>query len=293
MFDPIHYLRLTWLVIRHGHLRHSGDDFNKNRTESLKELQEFVPHHFTIRSNTEAQRTITYNLLAQISFIKNSQKTHGGHLSVNDLSYIRIPKAASTSMCKELLEKMYPTLNQKKITEIQVNFLTDIHLQTTISNTSTYYTIVRNPFARLVSVYRDLFENPNHYIYQDYLFGILPQQLTFAEFVERISCIPDSLKDQHIKPQHAFLKFYEQKNLKVSVFKLEESETLNQFLNRYEMRLPHVNKSAGSYDYQSYYNPDTLAKAFDIYQTDVQRFGYENEYERLTEFTKKASKTVH
>lgn len=287
MFDPIHYLRLAWLVIRHGHLRHSGEDFNKNRGESLKELQEFIPHHLTIRSNTKAQHTITFNLLAQISFIKNSKKTQGGHLSASDINYIRIPKAASTSMSKELLEKLYPTLKQKSISETQVNFLTDIHLQKTISNTPTYYTIVRNPFARLVSVYRDLFENREHHIYRDYLFGILPQQLTFTEFVERISSIPDSLKDQHIKPQHAFLKFYEQKNVQVSVFKLEEPETLNQFLNQYELKLPHVNKSAESYDYQSYYNPDTLAKAFDIYQADVQRFGYETEYKRLADFIKK------
>jgi hypothetical protein len=284
MADPINYLKLSWLILRHGRLSHSGEDFNKNRIEGLKELQDFIPKAVNAWKNGTSQRGIIRNIIAQAAFVKNSFKPQRGHLTVQGLNYIRIPKSASTSMSKEFLEKKYAALRHRTVTEKQLNFLTDLNLETEI-NAQPYFTIVRNPFARLVSVYRDFFENPAHYIYRDYLFGILTQEITFPTFVDRISRIPDRLKDQHLKPQHLFLKFYQQKNVDVKVFKLEEPESLNNFLHGYEMKLQHVNTS-GSYDYTSYYDRHTLKKAFEIYQDDVKGFGYENEYKMLTESLK-------
>jgi hypothetical protein len=183
---------------------------------------------------------------------------------------------------------MYPTLTQKTITETQLNFLTDLNLQTESSNPSVFFTIVRNPFTRLVSVYRDLFENKGHYIYRDYLFGILPQQISFSEFVERLSRIPDRLKDQHLKPQHAFLKYYEQKSLEVKVFKLEEPEPLNQFLNQRDLSLPHINKSTAPYD--SYYDLNTFNLVREVYKGDINRFAYKMEEKALLEHLKTVQK---
>lgn len=288
MLETIKYIKLTRLIFRHGRLKHSGEDFNLTREESLKELQEFIPNRANGSgiSRSTSQNAIIRNLIAQASFLKNSLKTPGGYLTVNGLSYIRIPKAASTSMSKALLEKMYPHLTQKTITETQLNFLTDLNLQTENSNTSAIFTIVRNPFARLVSVYRDLFENEAHYIYRDYLFGILPQQISFSQFVERFSRIPDRLKDQHLKSQHTFLKYYEQKSLEVKVFKLEEPEPLNQFLNRYDVSLPHINKSNEPYDYRSYYNSNTFNLVREVYKVDIDRFSYKMEEKALLEHLK-------
>ena len=294
MLEPIKYLQLAWLILTRGQMKHSGEDFNKNRMESLQELQEFVPGRTTmLNPETSSRNATTRTIVAQSAFFKNSLKTQGGHLTVGDLNYIRIPKAASTSMSNALLEKRYPALKQKSLTETQINFLTDLNLQTDVSSPSSLFTIVRNPFARLVSVYQDLFENPEHYVYRDYLFGILPPQLSFSEFVDRISRIPDRLKDQHLKPQHAFLKFYERKNVTVRIFKLEDPELLNQFLKGFSMGLPHLNKSSESYDYSSYYNPTVLTKALEIYRVDVKLFGYEKEYQMLLESVKKDRKTVH
>lgn len=291
MFDTTKYLQLTWLIFRHGRLNHSGEDFNKNRDENLKELKDFVPSRTAqnVNSTSPWKNAVSRNLIAQASFIKNSSYVKGGHLSINNLNYIRIPKAASTSMSKVMLEKKYPSLNQKDITEAQINFLTDVNLQSEALNAAVYFTIVRNPFARLVSVYRDMFENPEHYIYRDYLFGILPQQISFSDFVERINRIPDRLKDQHIRPQHSFLKYYKQRNLGVKVFKLEESEPLNQFLNQYDLILPHINRSLEPYDYRSYYNASTLDTVREIYRVDITEFNYKMIDKGLIDYVK----TVH
>jgi len=175
-----------------------------------------------------------------------------------------------------MLEKMYPALKQKTITEKQINFLTDVNLQRERAESSVTFTIVRNPFSRLVSVYRDFFENKTNFIYRDYLFGILRQNISFSEFVDRIVNIPDRLKDQHIRPQHTFLKYYEKHMINIKVLKLEDPEELNQFLSQHGMQLPHLNKSREHYDYLSYYDADTLDKTRELYKVDIERFGYQS-----------------
>jgi len=266
------YFQLLRLVTQHGRFRHSGENFNQTRQESLKELQEFIP---SIESHSLDSGT-TNSFIAQAAFIKNSFQQKGGHLTAGQLSYIRIPKSASTSMSAALLEKVYPTLSQRKLNGVQINFLTDATLQVHLEDVSrTYFTIVRNPFSRLASVYRDFYENKDsHFIYRDYLFGILPQTLTFSEFVDRISCIPDRLKDQHIKPQHLFLQYYVKQNISVKVFKLEDPEKLNAFLKEHSLQLPHLNKSQVGYDYRQYYTPSLLKKVSALYQSDLEKFGY-------------------
>jgi hypothetical protein len=266
------YFQLLSLIIQHGTFRHSGESFNQTRQESLKELQEFIPSIDSHKLN----RGTTNSIIAQAAFIKNSFQQKGGHLTAGQLSYIRIPKSASTSMSAALLEKIYPALNQHKPTEIQINFLTDVNLQVHVKDASkTHFTIVRNPFSRLVSVYHDFYENKDsHFIYRDYLFGILPQSLSFAEFVDRISCIPDRLKDQHLKPQHLFLEYYEKQNISVKTFKLEDPEKLNVFLKEHTLQLPYLHKSQVAYDYREYYSPSLLKKVSVLYQSDLEKFGY-------------------
>lgn len=192
-------------------------------------------------------------------------------------------------MSKGMLEKIYPALKQKAINEKQINYLTDVNLRVQASNSTshTYFTIVRNPLSRLVSVYRGFFEgNSKNFIYRDYLFGVLPQNLSFSDFVDRLTCIPDRLKDQHLKPQHRFLEYYEGKKKIIKIFKLEDSEKVNQFLDQNNLQLPHLNKNLGNYDYRSYFNTKSLNAACKLYQADIERFGYKTEAEELKEYIK-------
>ena len=283
------YFQFLGLLLKHGRFGHSGENFNQSREESLKELLNFIPPSCAIAlsggtTSLAWKNAIARNLVAQLAFLKNSLKTKGDHLTSKDLSYIRIPKSASTSMSKEMLEKIYPALKQKAITENQINFLTDVNLQPALEDSVNLFTIVRNPFSRLVSVYRDFFEKKNNFIYRDYLFGVLHQHISFSEFVDRITCIPDQLKDQHIRPQHTFLKYYEKQNLDVKIFKLEHSEQLNQFLSQYDMKLPHLNKSAERYDFRSYYDAYTLNKVYTLYQVDIEKFDYRQEYKTVADY---------
>lgn len=282
------YLQLAAQIIRNGTWRSSGQNFNKNRAESLENLGGFIPKNSTYKTGHTSIRTsksFIGNLIAQAAFVKSSFQQKGGHLTIQDLRYIRIPKSANTSISYAILTKKFPSLKEKNPDERQINFLADVNLHRIgEAGNETFFTVVRNPFARLVSVYRDFFEtNREGFIYADYLFGILPQTISFAEFVNRISQIPDRLKDQHFRPQHLFFKPYENKGIAVKYFQLETPSALESFLKNHDMELTHRNKSHGAYDYTQYYTPYLLQQVYEIYKADIKKFGYQNVYDELKE----------
>jgi hypothetical protein len=105
--------------------------------------------------------------------------------------------------------------------------------------------------------------------------------MSFAEFVNCITCIPDRLKDQHFRPQYLFLEPYEGIGIHVKVFRLEERLQLKSFLNDQRMELTHRNKSEDAYDYAQYYNVKLVQQVYNIYQTDIDKYGYKESYKAL------------
>ena len=218
--------------------------------------------------------------IAEITYFKNSCRIQGGHLasSENKVYYIRIPKAASTTLCKTILHAKFPVLQAQQLSARQINFLADLHLEKKMRQQKTFeiFTVVRNPFARIVSVYREFFEKRNEpFIYEDYLFGIFRRDFSFQKFVETVERIPDHLKDQHLKPQHFFIRYYQRNNIAVKMMKLEEPETIHAFLRDRGLAFEVFNQSSRPYDYPRYYDPETLKAVASIYQTDILRFGYQ------------------
>ncbi len=279
------YFRLIIRIVKQGKLRAREQNFNDERQKSLESLADFVPEQFKKREQLPVKKknSIVQNLVGQLAFIKASLTLKGGHLTAQNLAYVRIPKSGNTSLSYALLMHRYKALEQQEITDEQINFLADVNLRPAAhAKEASFFTVVRDPFKRLVSVYRDFFETPHtSFIYDDYLFGILPQHLTFAEFVDRVSMIPDRLKDQHLKPQYLFLKPYEQRGIRVTLYKLEETENLKNFLAHHHLTLPHRNKSGEAYDFTQYYTTETLRVAYTLYKTDIHTFNYYEAYEQL------------
>jgi hypothetical protein len=279
----IAFLSFLVLLIKHGRL------FSKAGIKTYTtpdNLRMFIPANYTPRIKKQAAPSVLNNYIIQAAFFKKSLRVIGGHLTLQNksLSYIRIPKSANTSLSFAFLEKIYPTLTNYELTDTQINYITERNLNyegNKKDSSNTYFTVVRNPFSRIVSVYRDFFEG-NHpdFIYHDYLFGVINKQVSFDEFLKRVAKIPDFLKDQHIRPQHLFLKYYQYQNSKIHVFKLEDTESIQQFLKPYEIHVPHRNQSA-SYELASYYTPTSLKLANSIYKKDIELFGFESQYNDL------------
>jgi hypothetical protein len=295
---------LLYMIFRFGRLRHSGRDFNRERSVDLQSLSTFVPSKnwfsqltgFPVTKKFLMKNAYLRTLITQFAFLKNSVTPHGGHLHAPFLgvSYIRIPKSASTSLSGLMLQAIYPDLNNKQLTSKQINYLTDVNLRKSVGaedHADIFFTVVRNPFARIISVYRDFFgDRANDHIYEDYLFGILPKNLTFHDFVKRVEGIPDMLKDPHLRPQHYFVDFYKRKNPNIVVLQLEKPDEIKSFLFIYNLEIPHLNASEKAYDYTQYYDLESFELVSRMYKQDLKMFGYEQENRSLLNFIKSAEK---
>lgn len=273
---------IVQILIKHGGFRTAPLDFNYLRAQSLQHLKEFLPEHYPVNAESLKKRNpFLFNLLVTVAQIKSGYQTKGGHLIAPNqkLFYVRIPKAASTSLSQVMLELVNPALKNLSLNSTQLNFLADAWMQTQLStelNTFTGFTVVRHPVSRLLSVYRDFFlsDTRKPFIYQNYLGGILPQNLSFDEFVARISHIPDRFKDQHFRPQYLFVRPYQQKGISIHTFKLEEPEKLQEVL---AIRLPHLNKSPESATIP--YTESTLNTIKKVYTFDFEVYGYDQNSE--------------
>jgi hypothetical protein len=279
-------LKLVGAIARHGRFRHSGYDFTREREEQLRQLSAEASHEPLSESRNVRANLYWHNIIAQAAYVKSRMFANGGHLmGAGNLAYIRIPKSANTSLSLIMLQSQgIPNLSTA--TSEQINFLADRRLESHIQKSSgiTFFTVVRDPFERIVSVYLDFFQrHANPFLYEDYLFGIFHRSMTFSEFIDRLILIPDWLKDPHLRPQHAFLRYYQRKNIQPIVLRLEETSPLTEFLSNHGLSLPRLN-AAAPYDYRSYYSADSFHKVAAIYEKDVAQFGYEKEQASLNKF---------
>ncbi len=292
--------RLIYMILRYGRLKARGVDFAEERERVLSELQSFVPSvprrpripfWFSIREHL-TKNSILRNLIIQLDLLKEAIRLRGGHLHVPflNISYIRIPKAASTSLSMMVLQEIYPGLRQVPLNSTDINYLTDANLRRHISPADpldVFFTVVRNPYARIVSVYRDFFENADKpFVFEDYLFGIFSRDLSFHQFVERLSDVPDFLREPHLRQQHHFIDFYIKRIPNIIVLKLEDKDQLTAFCTLYDLEMPHLNASE-PYDFRSYYDNATFQRVTKMYRADLKRFNYANEVRSLRTWLKK------
>lgn len=285
--------KLTSRMLTHGKLHQTGPDYSAMRMKTLSELATFCPPG--LLEEAYARQTIVKNpylksCLAQAAFFKNALKAQAGHLCFPAvrLAYIRIPKAGSTALSYAILKGRFPDLEGKHLTAEKINFLADVNLASEIigpEKATTFFTVVRNPFRRIVSFYYNFFERAGkEFVYEDYLFGIFRNDMSFKTFVKLVEVIPDRLKDQHVRPQHVFLKYYEKRNVRLITFRLEEASPLREFLSDFGLSADVINKSDGIHDYRHYYDQETLEVVYRIYRKDVSKFGYADEYAALQRF---------
>jgi hypothetical protein len=292
------YFRLLWLIVRYGRFIHSGQDFSRKRFESLRALQNFTPERakshspffFKIRSFFW-RYSLTRTMMSEAAFVKTSLFKQGGHLhnAFLNISYVRIPKSASTSLAFAMLRSIYKDISENNLSTMEINFLADVNLKKTIAQPTmeVFFTSVRNPFARIVSVYRDFFErSTDAFIYENYLFGILSKNLSFKTFVKRLQNIPDMIKDQHLRPQHLFLEYYKNRQQQIVVLKMDKPGEIGSFLSIYDLELPALNTSVEPYDYRMYYDAETYEIVARIYEKDIKMFRYEQEAIVLKEFVR-------
>jgi hypothetical protein len=156
------------------------------------------------------------------------------------------------------------------------------------------FAFVRNPFDRIVSCYRDKIVRNDHdqYFYYSNYFFDLPANMNFAEFVQRLSAIPDRLADRHFKSQASSL--YE--NGKPLANQIGRFENLREDWRKlalqynFDPELAHCNDSktkAGVLsDFRAYYDERLVELVYRRYKHDVELLGYRQAYEELLDYVR-------
>lgn len=156
------------------------------------------------------------------------------------------------------------------------------------------FTFVRNPFSRLVSCYNDrvITKTPDHsYHFKSYPISI-PPNISFSDFIHRIVNIPDYLADRHFKSQS--YSIYRNDTITPDfIGKLESlSEDWKKIANLFQLpdTIESLNKGTmkntpEKLDFRTFYNPQLVAMVYEKYKQDIERFGYQKEYEDIRNFT--------
>ncbi len=274
------WLRLIKLILTKGSIwikpYDYADNFNQlwranSEAEKLK-----IKHEYRKRTSKYflLYLPIIGPLVSLLSQLKVQKKSlhYTYQLPKQKLAYIRIPKNASISMLAALLQKQHPSLDISKLSSNQINEMAKEFLSPNKALSNEYFTLVRNPYDRLLSCYFDqMIKKYHHFYFNDYLFSILKEDMTFHEFVMSIKDIPDILKDPHFKPQHYFIN--DVKNVKT--FKIETNkEELDEMLDRHTLSLDIHNKNQKNIDIQDYYTLELKRIVADIYKEDFLQFNY-------------------
>ncbi|MEM9923974.1 MAG: sulfotransferase family protein [Cyanobacteria bacterium P01_D01_bin.50] len=237
--------------------------------------------------------------------------------------YCPIHKNASSSIIKAILTISKSNKKEKLLNSSRNTIRTYIDLNHSLANytyaqalqiiNSDYFkfVIVRNPWARLVSTYLNLFvrlfekkqitqlaKDSAKYIYGEDDFEKYEDSIKFEQFVQYVCNTDDKIIDPHCKSQYFFLG-----GLKYDfIGRMENlSHDLEYIKNRLNLslELPKVNKTdystpsdiinnyptlsasdlrslkTGFPSYQNFYTPELIDLVAERYAKDIEMFGYE------------------
>jgi len=192
--------------------------------------------------------------------------------------YIAVPKVATRSILDILIREppvnLDATLTEKKIARI-IGENPELHKYT-------LFTVVRNPWSRVVSSYRDKIERLDALTNARIVsrFPGLRQGMPFDEYVHWL-CGPsgrDEWADRHWLSQHVFLLDENNKMLPVEVLKFESLQVdfnrLMEGIGLPSLVLPHRLKTGSSESWKSYYDSNLYDLVAERYSTDISLFGY-------------------
>jgi len=231
------------------------------------------------------------------------QAAYNGVLHSKNLSLLFYPLAKNgCSFAKNLIfsgksdNYMNDRLIHKSISESVYFFRRDDSSH--LPSASKRATIVRNPFVRFVSFYKDKFEQGrsddfHFYLLRKYYFNKLNPCQSFEEVVDFCCDTPDQVSDIHFQSQSYSLRSVDFHAL--DIFKLEEMSEFYSYVDNLNGG-DNISASRGkvncmeSYDYRDYYDLNTYKKIFNRYSEDIVNFDYLSEAEELYSYLKHKEK---
>lgn len=211
--------------------------------------------------------------------------------------YMINPKVACSSIQVSFISNKMENDNDIHI-EMEKRGL--IHYGSPSSDTADYYkfSIVRNPFSRLVSCYeyryhKDIFVNGRRVReYDSYLWGKYKKDKGFKEFANMVCKTPDSHSDQTFISQ-VYILYEDGKPVVDFIGKIEslknDFEKIRKKCELDEIR--HMNSTnLNKKNWRDYYDEETAYKVYERYRSDFEILGYNDELGSLLSYLGKGVK---
>lgn len=228
-----------------------------------------------MKLNTKKVRSLL-KILIRILFHGRYDKYRFIVFDNSELIFIPIAKNASSSIHAALFH--YP---ENITSQQEVHKMEELLTKNSLSKNQKKYTIfayTRNPYERLVSCYEDKINNKRQdFLYKDYFFGFLHQELSFEDFVNRISLIPHWLADRHFAPQYDLLF---NKHTRTSNLLIYDINTLPESFVPFATKggfsnVSTYNKNPQQKDWKKYYTDEIAEVVFNMYKNDFEYLKYD------------------
>ncbi|PQA88554.1 sulfotransferase family 2 domain-containing protein [Hyphococcus luteus] len=205
----------------------------------------------------------------------------------SDLVFIAMPKAGNSSilaalsvfLTEEDLRKADATEKDSVQKKFLPNVIRNYDKSELITPRTFTFTIVRNPWDRVVSHYSDKVASKTmHKRLQK--FPAFRHKMPFEEYVAALDSNWDEIRDVHVMPQTKLCFSPRGRFMPDFIMRLERIEEDFELLKalvkqRYDkdIELRHVNRSRRK-DYMSYYNAADRRTVAQLYGEDIRFFGY-------------------
>jgi len=180
------------------------------------------------------------------------------------MKFIHIPKTGGTSIIHALKLNSSSVKKHGKSTKYIGGHST---LREYTPNT---FTVVRNPFDRLVSSFCYA-KTKNNFYYKKHPYYEYIADCDFEAFVRILSAVEGFFQ---LRPQSDYICDNKNNLLVDHVLKYENlQEDFNKF---WDIKLPHLNKSDRDKDWKKYYNKNTIKSVYKFYKKDFEIFNYKH-----------------
>ena len=215
------------------------------------------------------------------------------HILINKykLIFTVIPKNANTSLKYILLKDFYPEV----FNNIDVNNPDKLHSDTIklfnfINNKFVYdnndylrISIVRNPFDRLVSGWRNKIKNLDLTNFKRPSRHGFTKACNFKQFIHHICNMPEGRIDRHFTLQHQFITYndiiFSDRILKFENLTQEWDNLIEEIYKRNKIKMSRLtidlNNTKNNKNYREYYDKELIKLIEKKFEKDLNTFNYE------------------
>jgi len=182
----------------------------------------------------------------------------------NNYIFFHIPKCGGTSISEILPNKEKVRLiEHTHLNYVNTKFVFEENNELNFFNNSKKFAIVRNPYDRVVSLFRYIKQHKDHHLHN----RIINHDFTqFCYFLKNIGDDSITTCYQHLSDFNGFI------DDSIKIFKLEDIdihiEEISDIIGQKITHFPHINKS--SYHYEKNEESDWLIK--DVFFEDLEMF---------------------